>query len=218
MLRCHVSLLLSALVCALLVDPCHGQAAQADKTIRVGIIGLDTSHATAFTKILNQTPAAAGLEGMKVVAAYPKGSPDIPSSVQRVPEYTETVKKMGVEIVDSIDALLEKVDAVLLETNDGRPHLEQALPVLQAGKPLFVDKPIAGSLPDAIAIFLAADKFNTPVFSSSSLRYVSGAQAARGGQLGDITGCDAFQSLRQWRRRIQTCTGTAFTAWKLCLP
>lgn len=192
MLRFHFSLLLSALVCALLVDPCHGQAAQADKTIRVGIIGLDTSHATAFTRILNQTPAAAGLEGMKVVAAYPKGSPDIPSSVQRVPEYTETVKKMGVEIVDSIDALLEKVDAVLLETNDGRPHLEQALPVLRAGKPLFVDKPIAGSLPDAIAIFLAADKFNTPVFSSSSLRYVSGAQAARGGQLGDITGCDAF--------------------------
>jgi hypothetical protein len=99
---------------------------------------------------------------------------------------------MGVEIVDTIDALLEKVDAVLLETNDGRPHLVQALPVLQAGKPLFVDKPIAGSLPDAIAIFVAAEKYGTPVFSSSSLRYVSGAQAARGGTLGQITGCDAF--------------------------
>ncbi len=164
--------LLSALICCAGLDSSLGQESGAGETMRIGIIGLDTSHATAFTRILNQTPPAAGLEGMNVVAAYPKGSPDIPTSVNRIPEYTEAVKKMGVEIVDSIDQLLGKVDAVLLETNDGRPHLQQALPVLRAGKPLFVDKPIAGSLPDAIAIFEAAERYATPVFSSSSLRYV----------------------------------------------
>ena len=123
----------------------------AGKPIRVGIIGLDTSHATAFTKLLNDASDAQHVAGARVVAAFPQGSPDIPSSVSRVPEYTEGVKKFGVEIVDSIPALLERVDAVLLETNDGRPHLEQVIPVIAAGKPVFVDKPIAGTLADAVA-------------------------------------------------------------------
>ena len=116
------------------------------KVIRIGIIGLDTSHAPAFAKELNNPQAKEDVAGCKVVAAYPKGSPDIESSVSRVPKYTEDLKALGVEIVDSIDVLLTKVDAVLLETNDGRPHLEQAIPVIKAGKPLFIDKPIAGSL------------------------------------------------------------------------
>jgi hypothetical protein len=127
-----------------------------------------------------------------VVAAYPKGSPDIESSVSRVPKYTETVRELGVEIVDSIPDLLDRVDVVLLETNDGRPHLEQALPVLEAGKRVFIDKPIAGSLVDAVAIFEAARRYNTPVFSSSSLRYAEGAQAIRNGSIGEIVGCDAY--------------------------
>jgi hypothetical protein len=121
----------------------------AEPQLKVGIIGLDTSHATAFTKELNNLAAPPELAGCRVVAAYPKGSPDIESSTKRVPEYTEAVKKLDVEIVDSIEELLKRVDCVLLETNDGRPHLEQALPCFKAGKPTFIDKPIAGSLADA---------------------------------------------------------------------
>lgn len=164
------------------------------KMIRIGMIGLDTSHSVAFTQILN-TPGdkdKAAVAGCRVVAAYPKGSPDIRSSVERVPEYTQKVRDLGVEIVDSIDDLVTKVDAVLLETNDGRPHLEQVLPVLKAGKPVFIDKPIAGSLTDAVAIFEAARRYKAPVFSSSSLRYTAGAQAIRGGKIGDVKGCDAY--------------------------
>lgn len=162
----------------------------ANKTIRIGIIGLDTSHAGAFTKVLNDPSAKADVAGCRVVAAYPKGSPDIVSSVSRVPRYTEQMKARGVKIVDSIDELLKHVDAVLLETNDGRPHLEQALPVLKAGKPMFIDKPLAGDLVDAVAIFEAAKKYNTPVFSSSSLRFGAKTQAARGGALGTIKRCE----------------------------
>lgn len=162
------------------------------REIRIGIIGLDTSHATAFAKLLNDPKAEADVANCKVVAAYPKGSPDIESSVTRVPGYTEQLKELGVEIVDSIPALVEKVDCVLLETNDGRPHLEQVLPVLKAGKPCFIDKPIAGSLADAIAILELAKHYKVPVFSSSSLRYVPGAQDARAGKLGKVLGCDAY--------------------------
>ncbi|WP_242687968.1 Gfo/Idh/MocA family protein [Alienimonas californiensis] len=153
---------------------------------------MDTSHVTAFTKLLNAEDPSPELAGCRVVAAYPQGSPDIESSVMRVPGYTEQVREMGVEIVDSIDALVAKVDVILLESNDGRPHLEQILPALRAGKPVFVDKPIAGSLTDAVAIFAAAEKYEVPIFSASSLRYAEGAQALRHGKIGEILGCDAY--------------------------
>jgi hypothetical protein len=165
-------------------------SADEPKKIRVGIIGLDTSHAPAFAGILNDPNAPADVAGCPVVAAYPKGSPDIESSVSRVPEYTKKLESLGVEIVDSIEALLPKVDAVLLETNDGRPHLEQARPVIKAGKPLFIDKPIAGDLKDALAIFEEAKQAGVPVWSSSSLRFGKSTQEVRGGSLGKILRCE----------------------------
>jgi predicted dehydrogenase len=159
---------------------------------RIGIIGLDTSHSTAFTKALNDPAAGPEFSGYKVVAAYPKGSLDIKSSTDRIPAYTEEVRKSGVEIVDSIEELLKRVDFVMLETNDGRRHLEQALIVIKAGKPLFVDKPVAASLSDTIAIFEAARKYNVPLFSSSSLRYISGAKEIAEGSVGKVLGADTY--------------------------
>lgn len=164
---------------------------QAADPVRVGIIGLDTSHAINFAAAFNTAQPGGTDYGCKVVAAYPKGSPDIESSVSRVPEYTVKVKGMGVEIVDSIDMLLTKVDAVLLETNDGRPHLEQLRPCLKAKKPVFIDKPIAASLADAIAIFDEAKAAGVPVFSSSALRYGKTTQEIRGGSLGKVLKVEA---------------------------
>lgn len=159
---------------------------------RVGIIGLDTSHSVAFTKSLNAADAAPELKGYKVVAAYPKGSNDIESSVKRIPGYAEEVKKLGVEIVSSIEDLLKKTDVVLLETNDGRLHFEQALLVIKAGKPMFIDKPVAASLSDVVAIYAAAKQYNVPVFSSSSLRYMASVQEVVKGKVGTVLGADTF--------------------------
>ncbi len=158
--------------------------------VRVGIIGLDTSHCAAFTQVLNDPNAKPDVAGFRVVAAYPRGSADIASSTERIPEYTKDFRKRGVEIVDSISALLPKVDVVLLETNDGRPHLEQALAVIKAGKPLFIDKPIAASLADAIAIFELARRYHVPVFSSSSLRFAKSTLEARNGKIGTVQTCE----------------------------
>lgn len=167
-------------------------AGKSMKGKRVGIIGLDTSHAVAFTKTLNAADAAPEYGGYKIVAAYPKGSNDIPSAVERVPGYIEEVKKLGVEIVDSISSLIKKVDVVLLESNDGRVHLDQALPVLKAGKTMFIDKPIAASFADAKAIFDASKKYNTPVFSSSSLRFLDGISDIHNGKIGKVIGAEAY--------------------------
>jgi len=161
---------------------------------RVGIIGLDTSHSVAFTKSLLKGDVA--FKGYKVVAAYPQGSLDIVSSTERIPGYTEEVKKMGVEIVNSIADLLEKVDVVLLETNDGRRHLEQALQVFKSGKRIFIDKPIAASLKDAKEIFNAAEKYNVPVFSASSLRFAKGMSEIKNGSLGKVQGADTYSPMK----------------------
>lgn len=165
----HIGLLLAAVFSSPVFNSrVHGQDQQ---PMRIGMIGLDTSHAPAFTKLFNSQDAAGPLAGMRVVAAYPGGSEDLASSRDRVAGFTAQLEEMGVEIVDSVEALLPKVDAVLLESVDGRKHLSQASPVLKSGKPLFIDKPLAGDLADAIAIDLLGKKYGGRWFSSSSLRF-----------------------------------------------
>lgn len=140
--------------------------------LRIGMIGLDTSHVTAFTKLLNDPNDKEHVPGGKVVAAYKGGSPDIESSFSRVEGYTKQLQtQFGVKLVDTIEELCREVDAVLLTSVDGRPHLEQARPVIQAGKLLFIDKPVAGTLRDVIEIYRLARQHKTPVFSSSSYRF-----------------------------------------------
>jgi hypothetical protein len=141
--------------------------------LRLGIIGTDTSHVPAFTKLMNGDPAEPGhVSGARVVAAYKGGSPDIPSSADRVEQYAEEIRvKYGVETVPDIATLLTKVDAVLLESGDGRVHLAQAKPVIAAHKPLFIDKPLASTLEDAREIARLAAEAHVPWFSSSSLRF-----------------------------------------------
>lgn len=156
------------------------------------MIGLDTSHVPAFTKIFNSHDASGDVAGIRIVAAYPGGT-DYPPSRDRVAKFTAGMREAGVEIVDSIPELLKRVDVVLLESVDGRIHLEEAIPVIQAGKPLFIDKPVAASLADAITIFELAKKHNVPCFSSSSLRFAPSLQAAlKDEKLGEIVGAETW--------------------------
>jgi hypothetical protein len=162
--------------------------------IRAGMIGLDTSHVPAFAKIFNSPKAIGDLAGFKVVAGYPGGT-DIPASRDRVNGFTEQLRGMGIEIVETIPQLLEKVDVVLLESVDGRIHLQEAVPVIKAGKPLFIDKPAAGSLVDTIVIYELAKKHSVPCFSSSSLRFAPGIQELlQNEKLGMIAGAVTWGS------------------------
>ncbi len=158
------------------------------------MIGLDTSHVPAFAKLFNSPNATGDLATIRIVAGYPGGT-DLPASRDRVQGFTEQLRGMGIEIVDSIPKLLEKVDVVLLESVDGRIHLQEATPVIKAGKPLFIDKPVAGSLADAIAIYELAKKHQVPCFSSSSLRFVPGIQELlKNEQIGTIVGATTWGS------------------------
>jgi hypothetical protein len=172
------------LTLALLAAP-HPDAAE----LRIGLIGLDTSHVIAFTQLLNDPAHPSHVPGGRVVAAFKGGSPDLPDSRDRVEGYTQELReKWGVQILDSIEALCAAVDAVMLESVDGRPHLEQARPVLRARKPLFIDKPMAGSLRDVIEIFRLARETGTPCWSSSSLRYYPGLIELKKTDVGVVRG------------------------------
>ncbi len=155
--------------------------------IRLGIIGLDTSHVTAFTETLNNSKAKDHVPGARVVAAFKGGSADIESSINRVEGYTKTLReKYGVKIYDTVQEVCANVDAVLIESVDGRPHLEQARIVIAAKKPLYIDKPVAGTLRDALEIYRLAEAAGVPIFSSSSLRFGKNTLAVRGGSIGRV--------------------------------
>jgi hypothetical protein len=155
--------------------------------LKLGIIGLDTSHCTAFTELINDAAHKDHVPGAKVIAAFRGGSPDIPSSIGRVEEYTAVLRdKYGVKIHDSIEEVCQEVDAVMIESVDGRPHLAQARIVIAAGKPLYIDKPLGGTLKDALEIIGLAEKAGVPLFTSSSLRFAKTTQAVRGGSIGKV--------------------------------
>ena len=169
------------------------QAQEKKELLRAGMIGLDTSHVTAFTKSLND-PKNAATFGVRVVAGYSGGSDDIPESKNRVAKFTQTLKEQyGVEIVDSIEELVKKVDVVFIESVDGRPHLKQLIPVLKAGKKCFIDKPMGASLAEVLLMFQLAKQHNVPLFSSSSLRFSPGIRGMKKNpKVGDVLGCIAY--------------------------
>ena len=167
----HGTLLLAAI--ALLPSGCFPQT-DSNQPIKVGIIGLDTSHVIAFTKAFNDPSDKDYVPGFRVVAAFKGGSPDVEESRKRVDKFTDELRdQWKVEIVDDIPTLCSKVDAVLLESVDSRPHLEQVKPVFAAHKPLFVDKPLAGSYKDAKEIADLSKAAGVPWFTASSLRFWS---------------------------------------------
>jgi predicted dehydrogenase len=162
--------------------------------IRVGIIGTDTSHATAFTQLLNDKSNPNHVPGARVVAAFKGGSPDVEASRTRIDRFAAELKdKWGIEFVSSIEELSAKVDAVLLLSVDGRPHLSQVRPVFAAKKRVFIDKPMTASYADAREIARLSREAGVPFFSSSSLRFVPDVQTVRrSDKHGGIMGAFAF--------------------------
>ncbi|MDB6138119.1 MAG: putative dehydrogenase [Verrucomicrobiaceae bacterium] len=157
--------------------------------MRVGMIGVDTSHAQEFAARLNDPANPSYVPGARIVAAFPVASTDLPGSAERVDGFTNTMRdKYGVRIVSSIDELSKTVDAVMILSLDGRAHLEQVKAVLPCKKPIFLDKPVAASLKDAVEIFQLAEAAGTPLFSASALRWYPGVQEVASAKIASPSG------------------------------
>lgn len=162
--------------------------------LKIGIIGLDTSHVTAFTQLLNDSTHKFHVPGGKVVVAFPGGSPDFDLSISRVQGFTDKLRdEHGVQIADSIEQVAELADAILLESVDGRVHLEQFAKIAPTGKPVFIDKPLAVSSADAKEIAALAAKHGNAILSTSALRYAEGlTEVLANAEKGAIIGVDTF--------------------------
>lgn len=159
-------------------------------SLKIGMIGLDTSHCPAFVKLLNDAGNEFHVPGAKIVKAFPGGSELFSSSISRVEGFTNELKELGVEICDSIEAAAEGMDAFLLESVDGRQHLEQFKILAQYGKPVFIDKPLACCFADAKAIVELAKEKNVPVMTASAIRYGKGIDVLHDGS--KVESCEAF--------------------------
>lgn len=162
--------------------------------LKVGIVGFDTSHVGAFTKLLNDASDPHHIPGAKVTIGFPSFSADLESSYSRVEGYTKDMQeKFGVKIVQSVEEVLAECDAVLLESVDGRRHLAEAKPIFESGKPSFIDKPLAANYKESAEIFELAKQHNARFFTSSSLRFDTNIVALKNdASLGEVRGCDAF--------------------------
>jgi predicted dehydrogenase len=161
--------------------------------MRLGLVDCDTSHVVEFTRRLHgvDLPADQWVAGARVVAAV-GGTSQI--SPERIDGFVRQLRDMGVEIVDRPADLIGRVDAVLIESVDGSVHRERALPFIEAGMPLFIDKPLATSVADARHLVEAARRRGIALTSASSLRYALEVQAlqSRRDELGAVLGADAY--------------------------
>ena len=148
-------------------------------TVGIGLIGLDTTHATTFTNLLHDPYDPFHIPGARVVAAYPGGSPDMEISISRVAGFTNELRtKHGIPIMDSPQAVADACDLVFILASDGRLHPGLFKTVAGRGRPVFVDKPFAISADDAQEIFKVAAETGTFVFASSGFRYADGLVTA----------------------------------------
>ena len=161
--------------------------------IRLGIVDFDTSHVVAFTQRLNHLDAGEDqwIDGAKIVVGCPGTSLMSP---ERVQGFTEQMESYGVPLVEDPTEMIGQIDGVLIESVDGSVHYDRAKPFLEAGLPMFIDKPFTCSLKHAKAIAGLAEKNNVPVFSASSLRYGVEVQELREqeNEVGKVVGVDAY--------------------------
>ncbi|MBL9212458.1 MAG: Gfo/Idh/MocA family oxidoreductase [Opitutaceae bacterium] len=160
--------------------------------IRIGMIGLDTSHVVQYLNIVNDPKNKDHVPGGKIVAAFKGGSPDVEASRTRVDGFTKTAVERGVKMYDTIEEMSRNVDAIIILSVDGRPHLDQFRRTLAAKKPVFIDKPLAGSLRDALEIARLAKEHKVPVFSTSSLRYSPDSPVAQLEKIGPVASAFSY--------------------------
>ena len=183
----------SAVVVVILVVS-QSLVTNAAEPVRVGILGFDNYQSLAFTQLWHKPPEDnPDIAGLKVVAAWRGGSPDIEETLTDIKRWEPRLVDLGVAMKDSIDEVLNECDAVIIMTIDGRAHRKLAEHALKARKPTYIGRPLAASLEDVIAIFDLAKKYDTPVFSCSQHRYSPGFVEMRDHpEVGKVTGCDVY--------------------------
>jgi hypothetical protein len=152
--------------------------------IRIAMLGMipGNGHPYSWSAIVNGFDTAAMAKCpypviCQYLGAQPTGSVRIPG-VQVTHLWTdnpaEAPQVAAAALIPNVVAkpedVIGHVDAVMIATDDGFDHVRRARPFVEAGLPVFVDKPLALTLED-LRTFIAWQKAGAPLLSSSGLRY-----------------------------------------------
>ncbi|MBQ3505991.1 MAG: Gfo/Idh/MocA family oxidoreductase [Clostridia bacterium] len=124
---------------------------------KIGIIGSENSHAAAFIEIFKNEPKYAELEVVCVGGMYDEANQTLN-------------EKYGVEIINSAEEMIGKVDAAMITCRDGKYHAGYAEPFIRAGIPLFVDKPFTTDAQEAFNLVQLARRENVPMVGGSAVK------------------------------------------------
>jgi len=122
--------------------------------MRVGVIGIRSKHLAFFQKALR--------------VCFPGGEHTIThiwgfDAPERISNHPDLIS------CGTPEALIDAVDAVVIATREGYTHAAFAKLCLEAGKPVFVDKPFACSEEDALEILSTAERTGTPCTGGSTI-------------------------------------------------
>lgn len=165
------------------------RTASSSDTIRLGVIGVDSSHLPAFATRIDDLRKA-GKSRCQITHMWTDGRHDMPAS--DVAGWQEQARELGVEASENLDAMLDAVDGVLVLAVNGNRHLELARPALERGLPTYVDKPLTCSLDEAKELLALSRAGNARCYSASSLRFVSELESIDRDVLGKLVAVDAF--------------------------
>jgi len=132
--------------------------------IRIGIVGTENSHAMAFAKYFNLADAKTGkrpYEDIRVTA--------IMGSEESTRKIVDTV---GVDTVcTSAEEMAQIVDAVMIVNQKGSVHCDYAMPFVEKGMPIFVDKPFTSDVAQAEELYAKMQEYGCKVMGGSGCKY-----------------------------------------------
>ena len=102
----------------------------------------------------------------------------------------EHVAKLSLvpNVLDKPEEMIGKVDAVIIATDIGSEHVKRAKPFIEAGLPIFIDKPLCDNRAD-LEYFTGLFESGYPLMSSSSMRFCKEFVPYHGGntrELGEL--------------------------------
>jgi predicted dehydrogenase len=174
----------------------------AGNLLKIGLIGCDTSHCVRFSELLNSECPMPGLEGVRVVAAYPGGSESVDPGFVRREQFVAELRRLHVPLVESIDEIAAMSDAMMILSADGDRHLIEFQKCASVGKPVFIDKPLTIASEESRLLLEFASAAGVPVCSASALRFSPPfvALLAENAQITgiDVSGPATWINERQW--------------------
>lgn len=165
--------------------------------MRIGAIGIDSSHTPVFTNRINALHKE-GKTPCRVTDFWDPGRHEwqhpagAEQSAKDVAKWREDTIKEGAQQVGSLDELLKNVDGVMVLNINGHRHLELSIGPIAKGMPTYIDKPLTCSTDQARSLLAMTRQYNARCYSASSLRFITEIPKLDKEKLGDIVAVDAF--------------------------